>query len=327
MTLTDIATQLSIFQSEEQPVSTVYDISTKAPIPDQSTPKNKKTILSIPILPVSPSGQFSPGKENLTSDGRNKATPGDALRSYDDYRLLSQYFLDPKKRVYGIRNYALLTIGIATGLRISDLVSLKLGHLLTIDKDGNIIFKDQIDINEKKTGKRTVNDDDEVFITEAIRIAVEMLLAAYAKSSIRSKKIKKVLNLDDWLFQSPQPRTKEYCEDENGILSKNPLYGEYVLDEGTANGIFKDAQRDLGLEIDLCTRTTRKTFTSLVVMVSRSRSNSSVAGIEMAQIMLRHGDVRKTMRYIGVAKNESREIRNEISNWLLGKSTINRIKI
>lgn len=51
-----------------------------------------------------------------------------------------------------IRNYLLFTLGINTGLRISDLLKLKISDVLT-EKDK---FRDSIYIREKKTGKETI---------------------------------------------------------------------------------------------------------------------------------------------------------------------------
>ena len=325
MIFTDTATQINMFQSEAEPLSTVYDIQTKAPVLGRFPLKNKKIVA--PVAPVSPSGQFTPGKEDLTSDGRTKATPGDALRSYNDYTALRDYFLDPKKRVYGIRNFVLLTIGIGTGLRISDLVSLKLGHVITVDEEGDPIFKKKIDLYEKKTGKRTVGQNDSVLITEAVQTSVSHLLQAYAASSPRAKRIKKILNLDDWLFQSSQPITSKYTKDKKGNRIENPLYGEYVLTEESAWDILNKAGNEIGLDIDFNTRTTRKTFASLHMIFSRSLSTGNSAGMEFTQIALRHSSPRKTMHYLGVTRNLETEVRNMISDWLMGRSALNEIKL
>ncbi|MGI5881339.1 MAG: hypothetical protein ACOX6L_12310, partial [Syntrophomonadaceae bacterium] len=285
-----------------------------------------KNVVLPNVVAVSPSGEFSPGKENLTSDGRPKATAGDSLSSYAEYAMLKNYFLQPRKGMYGIRNFALLTIGIATGLRISDLVSLKVGHLITVNEYGSLVFKDTIDIYEQKTGKRTVGADDSVVITEAIQNAVSELLQAYAKTSKRTK-TPKTLNLDDWLFQSKQPITSSLTKDKKRNLVPNPLQGEYVLTEEGAHAIFKKAQRDLVLTFDLCTRTTRKTFASLYTMFSRQIATGNTAGIELTQIALRHSSARKTMHYLGVTRKHTEWVRGQISDWLMGRSEHSEIRM
>lgn len=316
-------TESALIKPVQVESSNVVDFSSKLPV----LAKNPQLEVELPlVLPVSPSGQFNPSKENLTSDGRTKATPGDSLRSYTDYTTLKNYFLSPSKGMYGIRNFFLLTIGIATGLRISDLVSLKLGHVLTVDKGGKIIFKEKIDIYEKKTGKHTVGQDDSVLITEAIQTSVSLLLEAYAQTSKRTK-TPKLLNLDDWLFQSKQKVKNEFIKDKKGKIILNPLFGEYVLTEESAHKIFKDAQRDLNFDFDLCTRTTRKTFASLHFIFSRSYSNGNSAGVELTQISLRHSDARETMHYLGVTRAHSTAVREMISDWLMGRSSVNEIKL
>lgn len=313
--------QISFLDTDSTQAATIYDFSTKSPVKEEKTQVN----LLYMVTPVSPSGEFTQ-TEDLTSDGRPKATAGDSLRNYQDYLDLKEYFLKPSKGLYGVRNYALLTIGIATGLRISDLVALKVGHLITVDENGNPAFKEKIDMYEKKTGKRTVGQDDSVLITEAIQKAVSLLLAAYGKTSKRTK-TPKILNLDDWLFQSKQPITNPVTKDKKKKNVPNPLYGQYVLTEEGAHSILKKAQRDLGFSFDLCTRTTRKTFASLHTMFSRQMSVGGNAGMELTQIALRHSSVRKTMHYLGVTKNHSYTVRGKISDWLLGKSDQTEIRL
>ena len=176
-----------------------------------------------------------------------------------------------------------------------------------------------------KTGKSTVNEDDEILITEAIQQSVLLLIDAYAKSNKRNK-IPKIFTLDDYLFQSKQPDRTEMIEDEDndGQLIPNPAFGKYVIKETSMNRIMKDAQRSLNLKFDLCTRSTRKTFASLVAVFYNKHTTNST-GIEMAQIMLRHSSQRHTKRYMTISKQQTAAIRHDISDWLLGKSDVNKI--
>lgn len=314
--------QISMFSPLPPQSATVYDIATKSPVKKE---KEKKTLVIPAINPISPSGTFTPGEEDLTRDGRTKATPGDSLRSYNDYERICNYFLSTNS-LYGVRNAALFAIGIATGLRISDLVSLKVGHLLTVDETGNTVFKEKIDINEKKTGKRTVNLNDSVLITEAVQQAVSLLLQAYAQTSSRTK-TPKTLNFDDFLFKSKSPIRSQYTKDKKGNQIVNPLFGEYVLTEESAFRVFKTAQRDLALDFCLCTRTTRKTFASLHLMFSRSLSTGNGAGIELTQLSLRHSSPTKTMHYLGITRSHSTAVREMISDWIMGKSEYEKITL
>lgn len=314
--------QISMFNPVTPTPAAIYDITTKAPVKEK---KEKKTLVIPAINPISPSGTFTPGKEDLTSDGRTKATPGDSLRSYNDYERIYNYFISTNS-LYGTRNAALFAIGIATGLRISDLLSLKVGHVLTLDENGETIFKEKIDMYEKKTGKRTVNLNDSVLITEAVQEAVTLLLQAYAQTSSRTK-TPKTLNFDDYLFKSKSPIRSQYTKDKKGNQIANPLFGEYVLTEESAHQIFKDAQRNLALDFCLCTRTTRKTFASLHLMFSRSISTGNSAGIELTQLSLRHSSPTKTMHYLGVTRSHSTAVREMISDWIMGKSEYEKITL
>lgn len=284
--------------------------------------QNMQIPLSLAIRPVSPSGAFDLKKTNFNSNGRKKAESADPLRSYSDYRKLSDHFLSTGK----IRDYALLTIGIATGLRVSDLLALKIGHLLTSDGSGKPVFRDFIQMKEKKTGKRTYNSEDAVLITEAVRYAATLLINSYTAKKGR-KKVVAVMTLDDWLFKSKKPRLNEYEVDENGNQIKNFLYGEYVLGTDSAHRILKKAQRDCGIPINMGTHTMRKTFTCLAYVIAREMSGGSLAALELVQILTRHANARVTMGYVGITKAQTDLIRNRVSDFLMGKSEIEEISL
>lgn len=73
----------------------------------------------------------------------NTAQP---IRNKDDIKKLKIYFI--KRKEY--RNYLLITIGLNTALRISDILRLKFGDIYNYETGR---FKSHIVINEKKTGK------------------------------------------------------------------------------------------------------------------------------------------------------------------------------
>jgi integrase len=79
------------------------------------------------------------------SDGKRKPRPADPIRSYEDFAAVQNYFLENGK----IRDWALWTIGVSLGLRISDLLSLKISYLLNDDKT----FRKRMHIVEQKTLK------------------------------------------------------------------------------------------------------------------------------------------------------------------------------
>lgn len=70
------------------------------------------------------------------------------IKSLKDIRKLKQYYLDRHQ----IRNYALVTLGMNTSLRISDLLLLKWENVYNFC---NKCYFHHIDILEQKTGKTT----------------------------------------------------------------------------------------------------------------------------------------------------------------------------
>ena len=60
------------------------------------------------------------------SDGVRKAHAADSIRSYDDFKAIQDYFL--KKN--DVRDWALWTIGVSLGLRISDLFLLRFNNIV-----------------------------------------------------------------------------------------------------------------------------------------------------------------------------------------------------
>jgi integrase len=240
-----------------------------------------------------------------THNSRGIRTPeaADSLRSYDDYLLLRSYFMGQR---HGLRNHMLMVGGCTTGLRISDLVSLKFKDIF---EDDNVTFKRSINIVEQKTGKSTLSLDDEVLITEAFqRAIVEYLDSRFWQ-----------FNREGWLFWSQKP------------VSYGPLKGEHVLTEESCHRIMKDAERALNLPINLGSHTFRKTFTTVLVQVV-ANSNSEklrklVDGIALGQIALRHNDIKTTMRYIKHTQGLMFGVRHKISDFFLGKTKFKSLVI
>ena len=211
----------------------------------------------------------------------------DSLRSLDDIVLIQNYFLNNKN----YRDYMMFTLGICTGLRISDLVQLKVGDL--INPDGT--FRQYIDIIEKKTGKRSANLDDVCLITEAMQIAVSKYLTH-----------KKSFSLDEPLIYS----------------RKNGLYGEHTLDPRSGWRIMKKAQRDLELPYNIGSHTMRKTFANIAVCVG-GESSIDMSKLLTVQHMLKHSDYKTTMRYLRLNSIFTERARNSVSDFVLGKTKYN----
>ena len=91
-------------------------------------------------------------------NGVKKARKADSIRSYDEFKMIQDYFASKGQ----MRNYALWTIGVSLGLRISDLTQLRFKHFLFEDMKN---FRERIKIYEQKTSK--LND---ILITESLSL-------------------------------------------------------------------------------------------------------------------------------------------------------------
>lgn len=87
------------------------------------------------------SGEYS----ELKSNGQKKAQKADAIRSYDDFKLVETYFINNNK----LRDRALWVVGIGTGLRFSDISLIQFKTFLNEDNT----FRERFKIYEKKTSK------------------------------------------------------------------------------------------------------------------------------------------------------------------------------
>lgn len=161
------------------------------------------------------------------SDGKRKSRPADPIRSYEDFAAMQNYFWENGK----IRDWALWTIGVSLGLRISDLLSLKIHSLLNDDKT----FRDRIVIIEQKTNKA-----NNCLITESVVDAVTKYL-----DSIGWK-----FKMDDFLFMSHKTKGKMFEE-----------YGWKIL---------SDAGKALNLPIVIGSHTMRKSFANIAACVDKS---------------------------------------------------------
>jgi integrase len=278
----------------------------------QLHPANPTLTLTPLLKPVSPSGQFNP-TDNLTSDGRPKAQRTDPFRSYEDFHRVLQYFSKQSSR-----NAFLLVLGINTGLRISDMVPLKVGHFIAADSAGNPVFRDYIDIFEKKTGKGTKGVDDTIIITPAIKEYFNAWIEDY---SMIMKKKGEMLDLDNYVFYSKQKQKKEFFI-KNGKIEKNPFVGQNVLTTETACNLFEKAQDDLNIKYNLRSHTMRKTCLSLVFLFSKRLHNAPSSALEDTQLFARHSSQRVTARYLSFTRDRSAKLRNMLSDFTLGKSDI-----
>lgn len=161
------------------------------------------------------------------SDGKRKSRPAESIRSYEDFKAIQQYFLSQNR----IRDWAMWTIGVCLGLRVSDLLSLKMCDIFNEDNT----FKDRIRLVEQKTSKA-----NNCLITEAVVNAVTTYLDSIGWQ----------FEPRDYLFKSK--KTKGKMREE---------YGWKIL---------SDAGKALNLPIIIGSHTMRKSFANIAACVDKS---------------------------------------------------------
>lgn len=140
------------------------------------------------------------------------------IRNTKDIRRLKEYYLARNQ----VRNYALITLGINTSLRIGDLLLLKWKNVYDLQR--NCYYK-HLEVHEQKTGKKT-----------RIALNKEAILALrHLRSSISS------ISDEDYLFLSR--------EGKNRPISRSQAFR-----------IIKDAACNLHIEGTISCHSLRKTF-------------------------------------------------------------------
>lgn len=161
------------------------------------------------------------------SDGKRKSRPAEPIRSYEDFHAIQEYFLKQNR----VRDWMLWTVGVSLGLRISDLLSLKIHDVLNEDKT----FKDRIHVIEQKTNKA-----NNCIMTESVIQALTTYFDSVGWDFAQN----------DYLFKSQKTKGKMYEE-----------YGWKIL---------SDAGKALNLPIVIGSHTMRKSFANIAACVDSS---------------------------------------------------------
>ena len=240
------------------------------------------------------------GGTNPMYQGRQKKGVG--TRTVQPYESFGQIMkiLDYLEYWGRYRDYALFMTGLSTGLRISDLVSLDVKHVY----DTNIgQFRKVIDINEKKTGKSTVSNLDEMVITESMVMA----LTKYFDH------IKWDIHPDDPLFKSDR-------------MSKD---GTFYLSECQGWRIVKQATEDAKVDVKAGSHTLRKTFLNIANAVGTTARLGNGNGMVLSDVMVlaRHSKITTTLRYTSLMKSRLISLRQGVSAFLLGKTQVKSLKM
>lgn len=224
----------------------------------------------------------------LKSNGLKKAQAAEPIRSYDDFVKMQQYLLNNESnRKNKIRDWAIWTIGVSLGLRISDLFRIKMKYILNDDKR---TFRKRLMVFEKKTDKL-----NNCLITESVIDAATKYL-----DSINWK-----FEMDDYLFSSQKTKGK-LCEE----------YGWRII---------SDAGKALGFPFNVGSHTMRKSFANIAASVDTSTIDMNA--ITKIQGLLNHSSQEVTLRYLNTFQDMYDKARIAVSDFILGKTNVNQLMV
>lgn len=212
----------------------------------------------------------------FTSDGRPKPKAADPIRSVDDIRAIGDYLLTTGNERNRQRNYTLYICGITLGLRVGDLIKLKIGDVY--DVEHNTVLKHARVINEK-TDKLTTD-----LITPHAAQAINNLI-----EQIRSQQ-SGVLDPEWPLFQS-----QKWCR-AGGMTNHMSKDQVYVM--------LKKAAAACGVQGNISTHTMRKTFG---YHANQTLIKSGLPANQVMEIMqgkFNHDSQATTMRYLCLQQDQ-----------------------
>lgn len=211
-------------------------------------------------------GLISPAVEEVHEELANEHA-AEPIKSMDDIIRVSQFLIGQKR----YRDNMLFIVGINFGLRVSDLVTLRFGHLINDD----FTFRDRFCILEKKT-KNTRRVRHNRYIT--VNTAVVEAIILYLENTPN-------IHLSDYMFRS---------ESNNGSNLNKPIH------RATVDTILKGIARDLGLGNKMSTHTLRKTFAYHQMVMSGNDPRKLL----LLQKMFGHSSAAQTLDYIGITSEE-----------------------
>lgn len=217
------------------------------------------------------------------------------LESYDQLRALLDFFAAQGSQ----RDVCLMTFGFCTGLRISDLLNLKIGDI--VESVSPMVFKRAIDIHEQKTGKRTVGHLDDMLITPAMQEAFSRYMTTKPADDTGT---------DRYLFTTIR------------------THGRKPMNISTIQKAMIPAFATVCPHLHCSTHTMRKTFVSIIHTFA-SQATMTGAGLNPAtacQIALRHASASTTLAYMGTMKSGMLSLRKAVSDFVQGKTKIRSLK-
>ena len=209
--------------------------------------------------------------DRIYASGHRAAEP---IKNIDDIIRVQDYILYERK--YKIedaryRDYLMFTLGINSGLRVSDLTALRVGDI--IDDNGEVLKN--VGVWEKKTRKKRKKKCVRgIFLNNSIKYAIDIYFG------------NRNLELDDALFQN---------------YSNNRKSSKENITERSVNDILKTIIRqELKMPLKVSSHMLRKTFGYHVLISSKDRSRA----LEKLQKLFNHSSPSITLCYIGITNDE-----------------------
>ncbi|PFP29432.1 site-specific integrase [Bacillus sp. AFS073361] len=167
-----------------------------------------------------------------------------------------------------IRDFTMFTLGINSGLRISDLLNLKFGDVL---KDGKLVH--EIRILEQKTRNKTNRKYKDFPMGKKTQKALKEYIDQIGE-----------FDLEDPLFFSRKKK----------VGKRQPITRQHAHD------VISSAAKDVGILDAIGTHTLRKTF--------GYHAYKNGTDLSLLQDMMNHESSQTTLRYIGITKEEKDKV-------------------
>ena len=174
-------------------------------------------------------------------------------------------------RLQSLRNELLFVLGINTGLRVSDILSLKFSDILKPNKS----LKEYVVINEKKTSKTK-----KFYLGDIVREVVSNILKKNTD-----------ITLEDYIFKSRQGN--------NTPLSRQQAYN-ILNGAGESIGIVERGSNGKIVAGEIGTHTLRKTFGYF--------AHKNNVPLELLMNLFNHSSITQTLKYIGITEQQKKDV-------------------
>lgn len=233
-------------------------------------------------------------RSSYTSKGVRKPSPGDPITDKEDLKLIINYFENEESSnnsYLNMRDYAIFQLGITTGLRISDLLKLKIKDVLNFDGT----LRNTILTCEQKTGKMNT-----VPIKNPRTIDV---LTRYLKMIIEYADLyNETITPDTYLWVTAKNRSADYIKfNKKKAFDKSTYYRSLQAMSDRLNLLNK---------YHISTHTLRKTFGYWFYKSSKNNPDTLV----LLQNWFNHSSTNVTLKYIGITQEDTLKAYNTFQN-------------